>query len=200
MAEPVERGWLPPDAFPFLRTLESAAAAIRAELDELLARRVWSIWGTERHTPTFTRMTSGEVERTLARTRTRIGDGALPSWKLFGLYLHGERIEDGCRLCPGTAEILRGIPGLMNAGFSCLEAGYVIAPHVGYDRRIYRAHLGLVVPPGDCALEVNGVAKRWTFGKALIFDDTCPHTAWNRTGECRITLGVDVTRDAYPLS
>ena len=187
-------GWLDTARFPFLRGLESEAGSILAELRRILDRPVWTIWGTRRYTPTFTRMTAGEIRRTIEQGGARVGGGDETSWKLFGLYLHGAAIEDGCRACPHTAAVLEETPGLVNAGFSCLEAGHVIAPHTGNDRRFYRTHLGLVVPPGDCALEVDGEARRWEAGKTLAFDDTHPHAAWNRTGEHRFVLIVDVAR------
>ena len=189
-------GWLDAARFPFLGRLEAETAPILAELRRLLDRSVWTEWGTQQYTPTFTRMTAAEIRRTIERGRSRVGGGTETSWKLFGLYLHGAAIEDGCRACPRTAALVKEAPGLVNAGFSCLESGHVIAPHVGHDPRLYRAHLGLVVPPGDCALEVDGEARRWEAGKTLAFDDTHPHAAWNRTGEHRFVLIVDVARAA----
>lgn len=189
-------GWLDPSRFPFLRRLEEEAAPILAELRRLLDRPVWAEWGTAQYTPTFSRMSAGEIRRTVGQGGSRVGGGA-PSWKLFGLYLRGAAMEDGCRACPRTAEVVEETPGLVNAGFSCLESGHVIAPHVGHDPRLYRAHLGLVVPPGDCALEVDGEARRWEAGKALVFDDTHSHSAWNRTGEHRFVLIVDFANAAW---
>jgi aspartyl/asparaginyl beta-hydroxylase (cupin superfamily) len=189
------KGWLEPADYPFCATLERSAAAIAAELEGLLCERVWSSWGTAHYRPTFTKMSGDEIRELLGRSRTEVGEGGEPGWRLFGLYLEGRPIEAGCGRCPRTAAVLAGVPHLVNAGFSCMEAGYRLAPHQGHDPGLVRAHLGLVVPDGDCALAVDGQARRWERGRTLIFDDTHWHEAWNLTGRHRFVLIVDVRRE-----
>ncbi|MEH1125600.1 aspartyl/asparaginyl beta-hydroxylase domain-containing protein [Micromonospora sp. CPCC 206061] len=46
---------------------------------------------------------------------------------------------------------------------------------------VYRAHLGLVVPDGDCAPRVGTQTRRWQEGDLFGLDDTVNHEAWNRT-------------------
>ena len=184
-------GWLDPAARHWCADLEAQADAILAELRRLLDLKVWIPWGTAHYTPTFTRMSEADLLKAAASNPERIGSGDEPGWRLFGLFLKGKRIERGCALCPRTAAAVARIPRLVNAGFSCLEAGYRLRPHTGYDPTLYRAHLGLVVPPGDCALRVNGEARSWEVGKMLMFDDTYPHDAWNHTPEHRVVLIVD---------
>lgn len=188
-------GWLDPSQFAFLSYLEANSDRILRELRPAIALPAWSLWGADGYAPTFSKMKGEEIRQVLQANQTRIG-GDRPGWKLFGFYLKGRAIDAGCRSCPETAKVLSQIPGLINAGFSCLEANYHLPPHVGHDPRFYRSHLGLVIPPGDCALRVGTETRTWQAGKAWIFDDTCRHEAWNRTPHPRFILIVDVDRQS----
>ncbi len=48
------------------------------------------------------------------------------------------------------------------------------------------------MPDGDCAIRVGEEVRRWQQGQCLVFDDYFEHEAWNRTGEDRIVLIVDL--------
>ena len=85
------------------------------------------------------------------------------------------------------------VPGLTTAGFSRLQAGAHIEPHVGWVTTVYRGHLGLVVPKG-CTLRVGNETRAWREGQTLIFDDTVQDEAWNRSKEPRIVLLFDFVR------
>lgn len=132
-------------------------------------------------------------------------------WDVFGFYAFGKRIEENCRLCPGTAAVLAQIPGLVTAGFSSLKPQTHIKPHVGYsysysddgqlerqelNKQVLRCHLALIVPPAltpiGCAIRVGEELQNWTEGKCLVFDDTIQHEAWNRTQGTRVVLLVDI--------
>lgn len=154
------------DLFPFLRPLEQGWESVR---DECLALPDVSFepW----------------VQREM------YGQG----WTVYGLVAFGERIEPALRTCPRTAALLDAIPGLTTAGFSRLAPGTHIAPHVGWVRTVYRAHLGLVVP-NDCALRVGQDTRTWQEGTSLVFDDTVEHEAWNRSTDTRIVLLFDFLR------
>src|SRR5689334_15392542 len=54
------------------------------------------------------------------------------SWDVFGLYTFGRKNEHNCALCPETARVVETIPRMVTAGFSRLEPGTHIKPHVGY--------------------------------------------------------------------
>jgi beta-hydroxylase len=151
-------------AFPFVQELERNWHAIRAELDRLepAAFRQWP-------------------ERELYQD---------DAWKVFGLRLLGKDVGRNATRFPRTAEILRQVPGLMTAGFSALEPGGHILPHVGYTPKVLRCHLGLVVPK-DCTLRVGSETRAWQEGRCLIFDDTLEHEAWNRGSSTRIVLLLD---------
>ena len=189
-------GWIDPYTRSWARELENRADAILADLQGLLDRKVWSMMSmTGRHrkdAPSFTRMDEDEIRTVADRSEAYLGSNETPEWRMFGLYLYGKPFERNCALCPETAAALARVPNLVKAGFSCLEPGCRLHLHSGADRSHYRAHLGLLVPPGDCGLWVSGETRRWETGKMLMFDDTYPHEAWNETQEHRIVLIADV--------
>jgi aspartyl/asparaginyl beta-hydroxylase (cupin superfamily) len=114
-------------------------------------------------------------------------------WSVYGLVAFGRRIDAALRRCPRTARALEAIPGLTTAGFSRLAPGAHIKPHVGWVRTVYRAHLGLVVPP-DCAMRVGSETRAWREGACAVFDDTTEHEAWNRSSDVRAVLLFDFVR------
>jgi aspartyl/asparaginyl beta-hydroxylase (cupin superfamily) len=162
----IELMFLDPRAFDFVAALESEWAAIR---DECLAL-------------------PGDVYEPWVQ-REMYGEG----WSVYGLVAFGTRIEAALAQCPATARAVAAVPGLTTAGFSRLEAGAHIEPHVGWVRTVYRGHLGLVVPEG-CALRVGKETRAWRAGETLIFDDTVQHEAWNRSEDGRIVLLFDFVR------
>ena len=114
-------------------------------------------------------------------------------WRTFGLYAFGQKQRRGCALCPTTARLVRGIPGMTMAGFSRLAPGAHITPHRGYEGYsgfVLRCHLGLVVPEG-CALRVGEETRGWQDGRCLVFDDSYEHEAWNRGEGVRTVLLID---------
>ena len=194
------RGWIDPYTRPWAAELESCADAILTELEHLLDRKVWSMMGRyKKDAPSFTRMNEDELRTVADRSEAYLGSNDTPEWRMFGLYLYGKRFERNCAACPETAAALARVPHLVKAGFSCLEAGCRLPRHAGADRTHYRAHLGLIVPPGDCALRVNGEARSWEVGKMLMFDDTYPHDAWNDTPKHRVVLIADVAWIRRPI-
>ena len=66
-----------------------------------------------------------------------------------------------------------------------------IRTHEGYPGEVLRCHLGLIVPPGDCAIRVGSEQRRWEEGKCLVFNDRVEHEAWNRTSGARVVLLID---------
>lgn len=117
-------------------------------------------------------------------------------WSVYGLVAFGTRIEAALADCPRTAQALAGVRNLTTAGFSQMAPGTHIAPHEGWVTTVYRAHLGLVVPP-DCGIRVAGQTRRWGEGDLLVFDDTVEHEAWNRSGSTRTVLLFDFVRPGH---
>jgi len=114
-------------------------------------------------------------------------------WNVFGLYAFGHKLQENCSLCPETTRAVERIPGLVTAGFSWMEPGTHIKPHVGFAKPVLRCHLGLVIPEG-CALRVGDEVRSWQEGKTMVFDDTTEHEAWNRSSSIRVVLLLDFKR------
>ncbi|GAA3268567.1 aspartyl/asparaginyl beta-hydroxylase domain-containing protein [Dactylosporangium vinaceum] len=155
------------EQFPFLADLRRAWRDIRAECLTL---------GDESFEPW--------VQREMYGT----------GWSVYGLVAFGTRIDAALMNCPRTADALSQIPGLTTAGFSRMDAGTHIKPHQGWVTTVHRAHLGLVVPDGDCALRVGSQTRLWREGDLLVFDDTVVHEAWNYSAHTRTVLLFDFLR------
>ncbi len=166
--------YLDPTAFPFTESLEANWQTVRDEL-ERLSKNNFMAWPDK--------FLYGQPDQ------QRYGSG----WDVFGLYAFGRRIDRNCALCPATSRLVADITGLTTAGFSWLEPGTHIKPHVGYTNAVLRCHLALVVPD-ECALRVGPETRSWQEGKCLVFDDTTEHEAWNRSNTSRVVLIIDFTR------
>src|SRR5262249_34462521 len=116
-------------------------------------------------------------------------------WDVYGLYAFGRKLERNCRRCPETTRLVEAIPNLATAGFSRLEPGTHIKPHVGYPDTVLPSPPGLIVPQGGCALRVGPETRTWQEGRCLVFDDTTEHEAWNRSDAVRIVLIIDFAKE-----
>lgn len=168
--------------FPWIEAFESRTAAIREELQALLP----SDAGSERV------FTNDELERQNLR-----GDQGEVSWKGYYFYRHGERRDDNCARCPGTAAAIDALPLSIVPGhgpevlFSVFTPGTHLLPHQGVTNTRVVGHLPLIVPR-DCALNVGGELHEWQQGKVVVFDDTYEHEAWNRSDHTRVVLIFDL--------
>lgn len=179
---------LPPSAyldralFPWIEQLEAQTFPIRQELLQLLP----SPAGRERV------FTTEAIEKENLR-----GLQSPPSWNGYYFYRHGERRADNCSACPVTASTLEILPlsHVREHGpevlFSVFTAGTHLLPHRGVTNTRLVGHLPLMVPP-DCALKVGGEVHEWREGRAVIFDDTYEHEAWNRSDRTRVVLIFDI--------
>ncbi len=124
------------------------------------------------------------------------GDG---TWKVLILFTmpDGKPVEENVRRCPFTASLVHEhVPSHGLVGFSVLHPNTRLEPHHGHEGwEFLRTHLALQVPPGDCALKVEGETRRWQTGKVMVFDDQALHEAWNLTDEERVVLLFDFLSD-----
>lgn len=181
--------------YPDVRRLEDAWPDIREECSRLLANR------------------SAVTDISALGGQYTAGGIHVIKWKSFVLFA-GQPIEENCALCPRTAEVLAGIPGVLLAFFSILEPHQYIKPHWGYYKGLLRYHLGVIIPDDNreqkCwlrintdpeanrtrngALVVHGERYHWHNGRGLFFDDTRLHDAANESDEVRVVLWVDIRR------
>ena len=168
--------------FPWIEQLEAQTDAIRQELLQLLP----SAAGRERV------FTTDAIEQQNLR-----GLQTPPSWNGYYFYRHGERRADNCAACPVTASTLDLLPlsHVRAHGpevlFSVFTSGTHLLPHRGVTNTRLVGHLPLLVP-SDCALKVGGEVHEWREGRAVIFDDTYEHEAWNRSDRTRVVLIFDI--------
>jgi aspartate beta-hydroxylase len=119
------------------------------------------------------------------------------SWNVCYLKLHGV-VDTSSALtkCPRTSELLDGLPrGYDHAMFSALAPGTHVKPHCGPTNKKLRVHFPLHVPAGTsmCRLRAGDQVVEQVEGRALIFDDSFEHEAWNdHPAEARLVLIVDV--------
>lgn len=170
------------DDLPWLESLERETDAVRAELLAAMPRE-------------------GVGERVFdsdaAESQGLAGRDGAPSWSGIYFYRHGERRQESHALCPHTAAVLESLPlarireHAPEVMFSVLTPGSHILPHRGVTNTRAVCHLPLVVPE-DCALVVGGERHAWREGRAVAFDDTYEHEAWNRGARTRVVLILDV--------
>jgi beta-hydroxylase len=172
-----DHAFFDPKWFPWVPRIESAYPEIRRELEALLVH--------------FERLPGIEE---LSKDQLRVSNDG--RWKTYWLYAYGTKSEANCARCPATTRAIEAVPGMVTACFSLLAPGKHLPVHRGPYKGVLRYHLGLVVPsPREaCALRVADETAHWDEGKSLVFDDTFPHEAWNRTDKVRGVLFLDVLR------
>lgn len=163
--------------FPFVPLLEANADRIAAEARAVIAQRN-GVHAVSDVSPDHKRIAHDK------------------RWKSLFLIGYGYRFDHNCARCPETTKILEQIPGLNSGFFSIMEAGAEIPRHKGVTKAILTCHLGLMVPKArkNCGIEVRDETYNWAEGKAVIFDDTFEHEAWNRTAEDRVILLLQFKR------
>jgi beta-hydroxylase len=163
--------------FPWVAEIERAYPAIRAELERLLERR--------EELPSFQEISTDVAKISQER-----------KWKTFFLTGYGIVGERNIAQCPQTWKACQHIPGLKTVMFSIMEPGTHLPPHTGPYNGVLRLHLGLIIPePREkTAIRVADRIYHWEEGRAVIFDDSFEHEAWNRTDLVRVVLFVDFVR------
>ena len=92
----------------------------------------------------------------MSKTGPRLqGDG-----KLIPLVFNYKDVSLG--MFPHTMSILTPLPQglLINAAFSCLEPNACTERHRDYDKRFYRCHLPILIPPHSSSLYLDAGKKR----------------------------------------
>jgi aspartate beta-hydroxylase len=171
--------------FPWAAALERHTAAIRDELQALLAA-------------------GGGVEPYVQRPSDRPVSnhhGLMNNldWSAAYLIRSGTVEQQNAARCPQTMAALREVPLCRMDGltpsvlFSLLRPGAHIPPHNGYTNVRLICHLPLIVP-GNCSLRVGNETRSWRPGELMIFDDSIEHEAWNSSKDLRAILLFDIWR------
>lgn len=119
-------------------------------------------------------------------------------WEVAPLMIGGEKIQERWEKFPFLTSLVQKISGVISVSYSLLKPGTHIVPHKGYDdysEKMFRYHMGMIVPEGDIAIRVEKDIRKWENGKSFVFDDFLIHEAWNFTCKNRIVLIIDFLKD-----
>ena len=120
-------------------------------------------------------------------------------YKRFYLKWYDTPPPSAQKLCPATVKLIESIPSVSAAMFALLPPNAKIVVHRDPYAGSIRYHLGLVTPNDErCRIIVDGEARHWEDGKALLFDETYVHHAENGTDQWRLILFCDVERPVAP--
>ncbi len=165
--------------FPALRAIDRAYPAIREEVLALLPR-------------------SAEIPRyhEVDSDQTNISGADERAWRTFFVHI-GDADESfpNRKLAPRTAQVLSGIPDVLQGFFSILEPRKHVPAHHGPSFHYLRYHLGLKVPAAaPPTIRVKDQHYTWKEGESVLFDDSWEHEITNECDETRVVLIVDVLR------
>lgn len=173
-----------PSDFAWLVEMEAMAEAMRTEVEAVLAEDGGLVPYIER------------PKNRPARPHPLLENA---DWSAFHLIKDGAIIEANASRCPQTMAALAKapipeIPGRSPmAMISVLQPGTHIPPHNGLLNTRLICHIPLVVPAG-CRLRVGNETRTVEAGKALLFDDSIEHEAWNDGDSPRAVLLFEIWR------
>lgn len=174
----------PREAFDWVAQLEAAAPAMRGEARAVLARGQGLSPYVEADP---TRPSKGHV---------LLGK---EEWSAFYLWRDGQPVSENVAHCPATAAAIADLPMPRITGrspmaiFSVLKPKTHIPAHWGMLNTRLICHIPLIVPD-HCRLRVGNETRAVEFGKAMIFDDSIEHEAWNDSDETRVVLLFEIWR------
>ena len=177
--------------YPELKIFEKNIDIFKKDIDNIKNKRVWTKYQTL-HEKKILNNDNEKIQNMLNNEQIGINESNEPTWLVFGVVANGEPLKNAMELCPLTVKLLSKNPKIKTAGFSCLEANATIPKHTDDGSDVYRYHMPILIPDGDCGINVNGIKK--DFSKSFIFDDTYEHYAWNNTEDMRIVLIIDLER------
>ena len=108
-------------------------------------------------------------------------------WKAGLLISKGKPATRLAERFPTTVERTLDVPGIWSALWSVLPPGTELPEHQGPNAGVLRFHLGVDCPEHS-ALRVNDTVLPYQDKRAILFDDTALHEAWNRGSTDRVTL------------
>lgn len=181
--------------YPELNKLKENYTTILEELNYILKNKLWSNYDDLHRKDIFKNNDENTIIKELEKSKSKIEEQTNePKWKLYGLVLNKKVIEYNTIYCPKTVEILKSIPYVINAGFSCLEPNKSTDIHSDDNEMFYRYQLPIIIPKGDTGFKVNDCVIKYNANKPFIFDDNNLHQAWNKTDNIRIVLICDIIK------
>ncbi len=180
-----QRQFYPREEFNWAPAVESATAAITAELRALLAEGG--------HFSPYLQSSTNQPamnERSLLDSE---------DWSACYLMQNGAVTAAGSR-CPQALSALDAAPmphipeRSPNVLFSRLAPRTRIPPHNGFLNTRLICHLPLIVPASCGKLRCGSEERAWEEGRLMIFDDSIEHEAWNNSDEERVVLLFEIWR------
>ena len=173
-------GWIDETIYPEFQELVKNKEIIN-ELKGLIDKQKWQLFNSVKKTFTY----------------------ILNSKKclLYNLILNKSLLPESI-CCPLTIELLKkvGLDNITNAKFVCIESYSTTHRQNLEDASFNRCHIPLIVPYGNCFLDVEGKKQIWA-SKPLIFDPIFYHDLWNYTFDPLFILVIDIKKrkKIYPL-
>ena len=120
-------------------------------------------------------------------------------WKTISLMTWGIKVPGNLNQCPQIKKLILSNPVWLSASINLLEPHTTIAEHSGDTNAIFRCHIGIEIPAKlpVCGFRVKDDSRSWEKGKALIFLDANPHSAWNNSDSKRIIFLFDILRSEF---
>jgi beta-hydroxylase len=116
-------------------------------------------------------------------------------WKRFYLKWYDHPLPSAGALCPRSVALLAAAPSVKGAMFATLPPNAYLGKHRDPFAGALRYHLALRTPNHPkCWIAVDGERRVWADGKAMVFDETFVHEAWNGTDVTRLILLCDIER------
>jgi len=181
------------DKYPELKLLENNKKLILNDLKSVINKK-WIDYNSihKDELDYFSQVDEVSVFKKFKSLEKNLNDNIKnPSWKTMVLIFN-EKLTKYSKNLTNTVNLLKKIPGIKHAGFSCFEPGAVSNYHTDNNLDTYRYHLPLIIPKGDCKFKIYD--KNFHFEKPLIFNDSCKHQVWNRTLKNRIIMIIDIYR------
>jgi len=179
-----QRAWYDPAQFEWVAAFEGSAVQLAAEVRGVLDDPTGMVPYVE-----------APSDRP-SRGHSLLND---PRWSAFHLLKEGETVDENARRCPLTMKLLESAPIPCIKGrspmamVSILRPDTHIPPHTGMLNTRLICHIPLIVPDG-CRLRVGAETREVAFGKAMIFDDSIEHEAWNDGKSDRAVLLFEIWR------
>jgi hypothetical protein len=187
--------FIPLSEYPELEILKSNHKVILQELNNILENGFWSNYDDLHKKDIFRNGDLNSVVEHLKKSESKVNkETNEPKWKMFGLIFNKNTIEVNEKLCPKTTQLLKDIPCIINAGFSCLESNKSTDIHSDNNEEFYRYQLPLIIPKGDTGFKVNNETIKYKVNESFIFDDSNMHQAWNNTDKIRVVLICDIAK------
>jgi hypothetical protein len=181
--------------YPELNVLSENHKVILSELKKILKNGLWSNYDDLHKKDIFRNSSVEEVIQKLSKSESKVNiETQEPKWKVFGLIFNKNIIEKNKEFCPNTVNLLKSIPCIVNAGFSCLEANKATDIHSDDNIDFFRYQLPLIVPEGDTGFTSNNYSIKYKINEPFIFNDSFEHHAWNYTNKIRVVLICDIER------